>query len=80
MSGGLDLDENGYPDLLVGAYESDAVVLLRSKPIIKLSASLTVTPQKIDIQADAYCPTNGKKFHCVNVEICLNDLTDQKDR
>ena len=30
LSGGMDLDENGYPDLTVGAYESGHVVLLRS--------------------------------------------------
>ena len=29
LSGGMDLDENGYPDLVVGAYESGQVVLLR---------------------------------------------------
>lgn len=36
LSGGLDLDQNGYPDLLVGAYESDSVVLLRARPIVGL--------------------------------------------
>ena len=31
LSGGLDLDQNGYPDLLVGAYESDTVSLIFKK-------------------------------------------------
>lgn len=29
MSGGLDLDGNKYPDLIVGAYKSDAVAYIR---------------------------------------------------
>ena len=37
LSGGLDMDQNGYPDLLVGAYEEAAVVLLRSRNIINIT-------------------------------------------
>lgn len=40
LSGGLDLDQNGYPDLLIGAYESDSVVLLRARPIVGLVTSV----------------------------------------
>lgn len=36
LSGGLDLDNNGYPDLLTGAYESDMVILFRTRPIIDI--------------------------------------------
>ena len=34
LSGGLDLDQNEYPDLLVGAYDDSRVFLIRSRPII----------------------------------------------
>jgi len=37
LSGGVDLDGNSYPDLLVGAYESAAAVVLRSRPIVDIS-------------------------------------------
>lgn len=50
LSGGLDLDENGYPDLLVGAYESDAVVLLRSRPIVGIRTN--VHPEKNLVNID----------------------------
>lgn len=37
LSGGMDMDKNGYPDLLVGAYQSNMVFLLRSRPIIDIT-------------------------------------------
>merc|ERR1719422_1942084 len=43
LSGGMDLDDNDYPDLIIGAYSSNAVVLLRSRPIISVSTYLEET-------------------------------------
>ncbi|KAI1301767.1 Integrin alpha-PS1 [Halotydeus destructor] len=40
LSGSHDLDQNGYPDLLVGAYDSDTVLLLRGRPIIDIVTSV----------------------------------------
>ncbi|XP_012945284.1 integrin alpha-PS1 isoform X2 [Aplysia californica] len=76
LSGGIDLDENGYPDLLVGAYESDAVVLVRSRPIIKLHADLNVMPESIDMEAPAECPfIAGENRRCLKIELCVNYTT-----
>jgi hypothetical protein len=40
LSGGMDMDYNDYPDLLVGAYASAAVVLLRSRYILNVDIFL----------------------------------------
>ncbi|XP_059094879.1 integrin alpha-PS1-like isoform X2 [Tigriopus californicus] len=40
LSGGMDMDANGYPDLLIGAYQSSHVFLLRSRPIIDIRTSV----------------------------------------
>ena len=36
ISAGMDLDGNQYPDILVGAYESNNAVYLKSLPVINL--------------------------------------------
>ena len=37
LSGGQDMDGNGYPDLVVGSYASHAVFMFRARPIIDIS-------------------------------------------
>lgn len=37
---GMDLDENGYPDLISGAYESDMAILIRARPIVNITTSV----------------------------------------
>uniref|UniRef100_A0A8K9UT34 Integrin, alpha 3b n=1 Tax=Oncorhynchus mykiss TaxID=8022 RepID=A0A8K9UT34_ONCMY len=47
ISGGMDMDENSYPDLLVGSLD-DRIALLRARPVIHLSKNFTVLPEIVD--------------------------------
>lgn len=51
LSGNLDVDNNHYPDLAVGAL-SGSVFVYRAKPVVSVSISLKATPDAIDITKD----------------------------
>lgn len=40
LAGGIDLDDNNYPDLLIGAYSSGAVVVLLARPITNIKTEV----------------------------------------
>ncbi|KAK8740447.1 hypothetical protein OTU49_002915 [Cherax quadricarinatus] len=40
LSGGMDLDNNGYPDLLTSSFCSDRVLLIRARPIIDIQTQV----------------------------------------
>ena len=44
LSAGMDLDENEYPDLLIGAYESASAVYLKSAPVVHLDSKVQWDP------------------------------------
>uniref|UniRef100_A0A8C4ES21 Integrin alpha-7 n=1 Tax=Dicentrarchus labrax TaxID=13489 RepID=A0A8C4ES21_DICLA len=49
ISGGLDIDNNQYPDIAVGSL-NDAVVLFRSRPVIHVNRVISIDPQDIDLE------------------------------
>ncbi|KAG6456594.1 integrin alpha-PS1 isoform X2 [Manduca sexta] len=72
LSGGVDLDGNGYPDLLVGAYENSSVALLRTRPIIDIKTSTRPSNTIINIDPSVYgCekdPTSN--YTCFHFQAC----------
>ena len=43
----MDLDRNEYPDILVGAYDSNNAVYLKSAPVVHLGNYYLVVTQKV---------------------------------
>ncbi|XP_048110159.1 integrin alpha-7 isoform X1 [Alosa alosa] len=67
ISGGLDIDGNQYPDLVVGSL-SDQVVLYRSSPVIHILRDITIEPQYIDLEQHN---CKGRDGVCVEVKACF---------
>ncbi|XP_043541356.1 integrin alpha-5-like, partial [Chiloscyllium plagiosum] len=71
--GAMDLDMNGYPDVIVGAFGVDRAVVYRARPIVWASASLKVSPPVFNPEEKG-CTINGTDIQvtCINVSFCLS--------
>ncbi|XP_014681196.1 PREDICTED: integrin alpha-PS1-like [Priapulus caudatus] len=69
LAGRQDLDENQYPDLVVGAFQSDKVVLLLARPIVNVTFK-TRSPIKPIDPYDKSCPSAPGQL-CVSFEPCF---------
>ncbi|XP_041654876.1 integrin alpha-5 [Cheilinus undulatus] len=75
LRGDKDLDMNGYPDLIVGAFGVNKAVLYRSRPIVNTSASLTVYPTMINPEEKNCMVSSGNNsipVSCVNLSFCIS--------
>jgi len=71
LAGGLDLDDNGYNDVLVGAYSSNQAVLLRSRPVIDTFADIEFLPEELDV-AKKGCIKRELNTTCFSMKFCFN--------
>ncbi|KAE8597211.1 hypothetical protein XENTR_v10016385 [Xenopus tropicalis] len=69
VSGGIDMDKNGYLDLTIGAFMSDTAVLLRTRPVITVDVTILL-PTSINITAPQ-CHDGTQQINCVNVTVCF---------
>uniref|UniRef100_A0A8C5C5T3 Integrin, alpha 5 (fibronectin receptor, alpha polypeptide) n=1 Tax=Gadus morhua TaxID=8049 RepID=A0A8C5C5T3_GADMO len=58
MRGAKDLDMNGYPDLIVGAFGVDRALLYRSRPIVNAIATMAISPNMINPE-EKNCPVTN---------------------
>ncbi|XP_031725926.1 integrin alpha-4 [Anarrhichthys ocellatus] len=70
LSSGIDIDDNGYQDVAVGAFLSDSAVVLRTRPAIQVKGSL-ILPEQID-QRVALCQEHKTPTVCFNVTVCFS--------
>ncbi|XP_077339908.1 integrin alpha-5 [Lithobates pipiens] len=71
--GGKDLDGNGYPDLIVGAFGVDKALVYRGRPIVHASASLSISSTMINPEEKTCMIENTNvTVSCVNLSFCLN--------
>uniref|UniRef100_A0A8C4K949 Integrin subunit alpha V n=1 Tax=Dromaius novaehollandiae TaxID=8790 RepID=A0A8C4K949_DRONO len=70
LKGATDVDKNGYPDLIVGAFGVDTAVLYRARPVIRVNAALEVNPTILNPENKA-CSLSDVKVSCFKVKFCL---------
>jgi len=63
------MDLNGYPDMVVGAFGADKLLVLRSRPVINVRSTMRSTPSMIASQVTWF-----------RLEVCFEFTTKQRDR
>ncbi|KAL9696209.1 hypothetical protein quinque_015494 [Culex quinquefasciatus] len=73
VAGGIDLDGNQYPDMVVGAYSTDKALVFKSRPVAVMEAStLFETENKLISLEDRNCTLRDRKqVPCTVVNSCM---------
>ncbi|KAM9548133.1 integrin alpha-4 [Guaruba guarouba] len=69
IASSIDVDNNGYQDVAIGAFLSDSAVVLRTKPVVIVEASLK-HPNSIN-RTNLNCMENDQPAVCMNLKICF---------
>uniref|UniRef100_UPI00398E64B9 integrin alpha-V n=1 Tax=Pristiophorus japonicus TaxID=55135 RepID=UPI00398E64B9 len=72
MHGAVDIDTNGYPDLIVGAFGVDKAVLYRARPVIHVNASLEINPSVLNPENKTCTVKENIMVSCFTVTFCLS--------
>ncbi|XP_028843576.1 integrin alpha-IIb [Denticeps clupeoides] len=73
LRGGMDVDGNGYPDLVVGAWGANKIAVYRALTVVNAKAQLTLFPDFLNPE-DKTCelPMSKKPVSCFTVMMCMS--------
>lgn len=82
IAGGLDLDGNLYPDMVVGSYETGAAMFFRSRPVIKMVPNDTYvnfyggSSHLISLDDKQCVLSDGTRVTCLQLKACFKYTGD----
>lgn len=65
INGGMDMDDNSYPDMVIGSLDN-RIALLRARPVVHLTKDFKVKPKIVDPNK---CPGNTP---CITATLCMS--------
>ncbi|XP_047428483.1 integrin alpha-IIb [Mugil cephalus] len=71
LRSGVDIDENGYPDLIVGAWAIDRAFVYRSQAVIRSTVSLTLLPDFLNPDVKQ-CRQGNTPVSCFIIQMCVH--------
>ncbi|KAM3849340.1 LOW QUALITY PROTEIN: integrin alpha-8-like, partial [Diretmus argenteus] len=69
LRGGRDLDNNQYPDLIVGAFGAGEVSVYRARAVVSVEAEMILTPRILNPD-DRQCHLPDTMVTCLKVDVC----------
>ena len=79
LSGGNDMDGNGYPDLIVGSFAANKAIVLRSRPVINIFPIMRAEPDRVNTSATG-CDRNNKPNICFVIRVCFKFSAKPKEK
>uniref|UniRef100_A0A8D2AP18 Integrin subunit alpha 2b n=1 Tax=Sciurus vulgaris TaxID=55149 RepID=A0A8D2AP18_SCIVU len=71
LRGAIDIDDNGYPDLLVGAYGASKVAVYRAQPVVRATVQLLVQDSLNPAVKNCVLEQTKTPVSCFNIQICV---------
>ncbi len=80
LSGGSDMDSNNYPDLVIGAFPSNIVFVVRTYPIVNIIATIENLNSLQDIDQTACSKQLLDQKPCFTLNLCFEILENKRNK
>uniref|UniRef100_A0A8C5L212 Integrin alpha-IIb n=1 Tax=Jaculus jaculus TaxID=51337 RepID=A0A8C5L212_JACJA len=71
LRGAVDIDDNGYPDLLVGAYGASKVAVYRAQPVVMATVQLQVQDFLNPAVKECVLQQTQTRVSCFHIQMCV---------